>query len=367
VIPISFTAAQQQNGANREVSTERKGAFPKRTGYIEFDVAAHSERYTASRFSIAVIAQRQKMTYDSIMPWWRWARPTMPYKIAETSRGPVEYRLEGRGPTVLVLNGGHCSRESRLSHERLADVGFSVLTPSRPGYDTTPSEVGESAQEAAPAIAALLDSLSIAKVDIIGISAAGPTALAFASQYPSRIHKVVLESAVTTPWDDHLKPPMRLLFGATEKLTWGLMRLILKLTPKLAIKTILRGLTTLDVDTVITNMTADDLAFVGRMIETSRSGTGFLNDIEHRIDDISTITAPVLVMYSPNDRSVPPKNAVRVAREVANCQLYEVPSDTHLIWIGKTANDVWQKRLSFLRTDMPVGSSQTGQFRKEAM
>src|SRR5262245_19827169 len=58
--------------------------------------------------------------------------------IARTAKGPVEYRLEGSGPAVVVLNGGHCSRDSRLSHERLAGCGCYFLTPSRPGYDSTP-------------------------------------------------------------------------------------------------------------------------------------------------------------------------------------------------------------------------------------
>jgi hypothetical protein len=76
----------------------------------------------------------------------------MPRNIANTARGPVEYRLEGSGATVVVLNGGHCSRESRLSHEQLTEYGFSVLTPSRPGYDDTPAGVGKTAQEAGDAL-----------------------------------------------------------------------------------------------------------------------------------------------------------------------------------------------------------------------
>ena len=112
--------------------------------------------------------------------------------IAQTASGPIEYRLVGVGPTVLVLNGGHCSRTTRLSHERLAQAGFTVLTPSRHGYDATPSSVGRSAQAAADALAALLDCLAIPTAAVVGISAAGPTALAFAQQHPDRITKLIL-------------------------------------------------------------------------------------------------------------------------------------------------------------------------------
>src|SRR5436190_15127583 len=129
----------------------------------------------------------------------------MTQHIARTSRGSIEYRFEGSGPTIMVLNGGHCSRDTRLSHERLTKHGFCVLTPSRPGYDHTPSTVGKSAQAAADALAALLDTLQISTVDVIGISAAGPTALAFVQRHPNRTRKVILESAVTTDWDEQTK------------------------------------------------------------------------------------------------------------------------------------------------------------------
>src|SRR5215212_11086124 len=108
----------------------------------------------------------------------------MSIQIAQTAKGPIEYRLEGSGPVVLVLNGGHCSRNTRLSHEKLVLDHFAVLTPSRPGYDSTPAEVGRTAQAAADALVALLDTLAIPAVSVIGISAGGPTAIAFAQQYP---------------------------------------------------------------------------------------------------------------------------------------------------------------------------------------
>jgi pimeloyl-ACP methyl ester carboxylesterase len=274
----------------------------------------------------------------------------MSQNIAQTAKGPIEYRLEGRGPTVVVLNGGHCSRDTRLSHEKLIEHGFSVLTPSRPGYDGTPAAVGESAQAAADALAALLDALQIATVDVIGISAAGPTALAFAQQHSSRVRKLVLESAMTTDWDEKTKRRSHIGFGRLAKVTWAFMHGMLKLFPMMIIRVLFRDLTVLDVNWVIKRMEPDDLGFVKRMLQTSQASTGFVNDVEHKVENLSTITKPVLVMYSPNDATVSPKNARRVANEITTSELYEVPSDTHLIWIGNSAQDVWQKRLSFLQS-----------------
>jgi len=268
--------------------------------------------------------------------------------IAKTIKGPIEYRLEGSGPTIVVLNGGHCSRDTRLSHEKLTEHGFSVLTPSRPGYDSTPSEVGTTAQAAADAIAALLDTLQISAVHVISISAAGPTALAFVQQHPGRVRKLVLESAVATDWDEQMKKRARIGFGRAAKVTWGFMHLMLKLFPTVIIKVLLHDLTVLDANTVLQRMSPEDLAFVKRMLQTSQASTGFLLDIEHRVNNLAAIDKPVLVMYSPNDATVSPRNARRLAKEIGTCELFEVPSDTHLIWIGTHAQEVCEKRLSFL-------------------
>jgi pimeloyl-ACP methyl ester carboxylesterase len=273
----------------------------------------------------------------------------MRYTVANTVKGPIEYRLEGSGPVVLVLNGGHCSRDTRLSHERLAGCGFSVLTPSRPGYDVTPSSVGPTAQEAADALVAMLEQLQIARVSVIGISAAGPTALALAQRHPDRVEKLVLESAVTLPWDERTKRGGRRMFGRFERLTWCAARLALWLFPRSAVRAMMRELTTLNVDEVLARMSLADMDFVRRMIATSRSGTGFVNDLEHRVEGLEGIRCPVLVMYSPHDPVVRPTHAERVGREVAGAELREVAADSHLIWIGRSAEQVWDRRLAFLK------------------
>jgi pimeloyl-ACP methyl ester carboxylesterase len=145
---------------------------------------------------------------------------------------------------------------------------------------------------------------------------------------------------MTTDWEERTKRRLRILFGRTEKVVWAVMRLILKLFPITIIKALLHDLTILDVDEVIQRMSDDDLQFITRMFQSSRSGTGFLNDIEHHVGNLATIVVPVLVMYSPHDRSVSQRNAQRIADEVSTCELYAVASATHLIWIGNHARAV---------------------------
>jgi hypothetical protein len=90
-------------------------------------------------------------------------------------------------------------------------------------------------------------------------------------------------------------------------------------------RVLLRKMTTLDVDAVIQRMSPGDLRFVHRLLVTCQSGTGFMNALEHRVDDLAGITAPVLVMYSLYDKSVPPRNAKHVAAEVVGANSMKYP------------------------------------------
>jgi len=99
----------------------------------------------------------------------------------------------------------------------------------------------------------------------------------------------------------------------------------------------MKDLTTLDIDEVLRRMSKDDVAFIRRMLQTSRSGTGFMNDIEHHVENLVEITNPVLVMFSPNDNTVSQMNAQRVCHEVKNCELFEVASDSGTAKIGAQA------------------------------
>ena len=117
--------------------------------------------------------------------------------VAQTKAGQIEYTLQGQGPVVLKLTGSMEDCESTGGNAALLGAGFSILTPSRPGYGKTPLSIGRTATEAADAMVSLIDKLDIAKVDVIAESAGGPTALYLAARHPERVRKLVLEEAVS--------------------------------------------------------------------------------------------------------------------------------------------------------------------------
>jgi pimeloyl-ACP methyl ester carboxylesterase len=81
----------------------------------------------------------------------------------------------------------------------LADHGYRVISPSRPGYHDTPLSVGETMEAQADAFAALLDALDIRSAGIITGSGGGPASILFALRHPERCWGMVLVSAMTHP------------------------------------------------------------------------------------------------------------------------------------------------------------------------
>ena len=261
----------------------------------------------------------------------------------------IEHRLTGRGPVVLVLKGGHCSRDTRLGHERLAEHGFSVLEASRPGYDRTPVALGCTAEEAADALAGLLDALRIPRVDLVAISAAGHTALELAARHPERVRRIAFEAAMALPWDAATRRRARLLFGPAQAFVWGLVRIGLRLMPSAMLRALLTDLTTLDPAAVVRDMDPATRAQYVALFRSLRSGDGFLCDLGHSSAAVTKLSQPVLILRGRHDRSVPMAHVQRLMALCPDHRYVEVDAETHFIWLGRAGTEVWRRRLAFLR------------------
>jgi pimeloyl-ACP methyl ester carboxylesterase len=275
---------------------------------------------------------------------------TMPQsRIAPTSRGRIEYRISGTGPVVLILKGGHSSPTTRLGHERLVGQGFTVLEPSRPGYDRTPVNVGCSAQRAADALAELLDVLHIERASVVAISAAGHTGIELARRHPERIDRVSFESAVALPWGARIRRGGRVLFGPPQALVWAAVRAGLWLAPLAMLRIQLGQVSTLDAAQLVRDM---DAATRRQYVEVYRSlwsGRGFMCDLGHESCRDEPIAQPALIMRGVHDPSVPAAHAARLRALFAEHESIELDAESHFIWLGRSADEVWRRRLSFLQ------------------
>ncbi|MBA8827332.1 pimeloyl-ACP methyl ester carboxylesterase [Saccharopolyspora lacisalsi] len=263
--------------------------------------------------------------------------------------GRIEYRLEAAGDsTVLVLHGGHMRAGLAPGEETYLDRGYSVLVPSRPGYGRTPLSVGPSPSGFADVLAELCRELGIDSVAaVVGISAGGRTALAMASRCPRLVQRLVLESSVgfgTYP-DRRTRIAANIVFNArTERLTWGAVRALLRLAPTTGLRLLLGDLSTKPAHEVVAALGDEERARMVELFSRMRSGSGFLNDIDHtRAVAPETVTQPTLVVASRTDGGVPFAHAESLTAGIPGAELFLSGADSHLGWFGDrtaTANRI---------------------------
>jgi len=281
----------------------------------------------------------------------------MKSKIIETPLGSIEYTLAGSGPTILVVHGGNGNCFIDVKQESLLQAGYQVLIPSRPGYGATPISLGKSAAEQAKVFRTLLDALHIPSVAVIGVSAGGPVALEFARRYPDITCCLILEEAITTTWVPRISPQywaMKwMLHPKRQAGLWREQREQFDADTKVNLLALAKMFSLCKAQDVVDQWDADDVAFYRKMLFSFDSGPGFVHTLDHKAEKLEEIRVPVLIIHSPHDRNVPFHHATNAKRRIKDAELFEAPSLSHIIYMGKGKEEVIQKRMDFLRKMIP--------------
>jgi len=280
----------------------------------------------------------------------------------------LQYSIRGEGQPILVLHGGHSNCTEEFGYQALLDAGYSLITPSRPGYGETSRELGESLRTACQAYEELLRHLQIKKLHVIAVSAGGPSGIFFASQYPQRICTLTLQSAVTGPWltskDKEYKAAKILFRPGVEAYVWKLLASVTDRFPRYMFKQMASSFTKLPWREVESYLLPEDLEAFRAMNRRQRSGHGFMIDLVHpgqiEIQHLQNVTCPVLIMHSLQDGTVPLEHAHRASKHMPNAQLCLLDTWGHLIWLGKGSEQVNRELLSFLsQWDKNTNESET--------
>jgi len=187
--------------------------------------------------------------------------------IAQTQKGLIEYTLWGSGPVVLVCHGTSSNCFSTELTGPLMEAGFSVLTPSRPGYGRTSVEVGQTSVQAAEALIALLDSLRIQTCSVLAVSGGGPTGIAMAAGYPGRVGRLVLAAAISRPEERQNEPSYKnqsAFYGPMHNILWGMLGLMSRLTPRNMARQTLAIFSTHDPNDSISRLSSKDIDKISR-------------------------------------------------------------------------------------------------------
>lgn len=267
--------------------------------------------------------------------------------VVSTALGPVEVALSGPsgGAFVLVFPGGHATAATPLGTDLYTDLGYRVLTFSRPGYGHT--RVGPlTAAEFVPAVAEVCDQLGITETAAAaGISFGGLQAAHVAVSLEHLAPRLVLHSCApsTLPYPDAALEaaagPLAFSPGA-QGLTWRAIRAMT--SSDSGLRLMMSTLSTLPVASWWDTWTPADRASARATFAAMDSGSGFVTDLRqgtktrtrYRRAVLQSVPCPTLVTASRNDGGVSFDHAEDFARTIPNARLVETNAQSHFYWLG---------------------------------
>jgi pimeloyl-ACP methyl ester carboxylesterase len=286
-------------------------------------------------------------------------------KILETNLGSVEYWMKGKGSTLVMSHGGPGGYDQGKLISDLVNEGFQILSFSRPGYLQTPL-VQKSIEEQADLLNALIEKLNISQIVIMGFSAGGSIAIAFANKYPEKTRGLILEAALSREYvpPDNVEGTIWekiFLNSSVQDLMSYLMILSLKIMPKTTLKSMLKLETIMDESGINQFMSyikknPEEIRWYKKLLDStsplSIRNSGLQNDLNQYKEltpmDCSNIKCPTLIIHSRKDNDAKWKHAEHSISSIPQSQVLEVRGG-HMMWIGPDSHRIREKRLNFIR------------------
>jgi pimeloyl-ACP methyl ester carboxylesterase len=280
--------------------------------------------------------------------------------VVETDCGPVEYSEAGTGDPVLYFHGAAVTGDVMLTVETpMIDAGFRLIVPNRPGYGKTPLSPHYSAADCARVAAALLDSLGIADVGVMGSYGGAAFAASFALHHPHRARSLVLLCPQLHRWDHKRWLPKASRWTLPLLKRPFLRTLLLKLyRMQLRRMTATQLLKTeagdrypdVAADPASQTLCTTTLAAMGR----GATSAGFENDIavfanEDVLGGNRVVQTPTLVIHDVEDPLAPVEHVDWFVSHCRQCERVSLHTGGHLIWVGPDAGVMHQTRVRFLK------------------
>jgi pimeloyl-ACP methyl ester carboxylesterase len=280
--------------------------------------------------------------------------------VAQTERGPVEYSEAGSGDPILYFHGTGITGDVMAAIEApVAEEGFRLIVPNRPGYGRTPLSPHHSATDCAGVAAALLDSLGIADAGVMGSSGGAAFAASFAINHPSRARSLVLLCPQLHRWDHKRWLPR------TSRWTLPLLKRPLLRKALLALYRL--SLPRMSAQQFLKTEAGERFADVASDLATQRLGAttlaamalgtrfpGFANDFavflgEDILGRNRSLHTPTLILHDVEDPVAPVDHVEWFVSAFPHCERVSVGAAGHLIWAGPGADDMHRQRVRFLR------------------
>jgi pimeloyl-ACP methyl ester carboxylesterase len=264
-------------------------------------------------------------------------------ETVDTALGAVEVARLGAGPPVMLIHGTPGGSDSSVAMGRfLADAGFELIAPSRPGYLGTPLDDRRSIDDQAELVAALLDELGQERAGLLTWSGGGPSGYRLAVRHPDRVSALVAFAAVS---QRHPNPKENLeerLLMKTSVGNW-LLRFLAVHAPKEMVAETLKAegdLSKDELESLVADVLGDD-----RKLEVVLAMANVVGDHAHRsagVDndwarfgeieslELEKVKARTLVINGAADIDVPPQHSEYAAATIPDAERLIMDRGTHL-------------------------------------
>lgn len=270
----------------------------------------------------------------------------MQTRVVDTSLGSVEVAVtSGADRVVVFFPGGHTTAATPLGTDLYTELGFRVLTFSRPGYGRT--DVGQlTAAEFVPAIEQVCERLGItAAAATVGVSFGGLQAVHVAASLRNLAPRLILHSCAPSslPYPDTASERLvgPFVFGPRcQRLVWRTVRAVT--TSDRGLRAMMAPLSTLPVEHWWKDWTPSDRAAARGTFTQMDSGSGFVTDLRqasaarsaYRESVLRSVPCPTLVTASRHDGGVAFTHAEDFARTIPDSHLVDTAAWSHFAWLG---------------------------------
>ena len=289
--------------------------------------------------------------------------------LVRTGLGPVEVAVWGsadrgsaeRGSAerhVLLFPGGHCSARTPLGQDVYEELGFQVVTVSRPGYGAT--GVGDlTAAQFVPAVVDVAAALGVSRFDaVVGVSFGGLQALATAVA-TELADRLVLHSCAPSrlvfPDTKRDRAMATVVFGPrVERATWAATRAMVRTDRGLRL--MMGELSTLPAREWFDEWSPKQREQARATLLSMGSGRGFVLDVAQGRHGASpereriqrAVSVPTLVTASRTDGGAAFAHALDFEATITGSTLVETGAFSHFAWIGPSRSILLESLRAFL-------------------
>ena len=237
-----------------------------------------------------------------------------PSAVAQTAVGPVEYLKQGHSDNYVFLLHGTPGSYHTFMADRLVDAGFTVISPSRPGYFRTPLASGETIAEQAALYAALMDQMGIDSAAVIGFSGGGPSAITFAAQFQDRCLGLVVLASTGRSFDAPPQNAVEKMIMGSEFGRWTAYNALSGSFEGTAVEKAERYLRT--------------AFFPMEQVEKGEEND-FMQFMSNWSANLADIHCPTLIIHGTEDELIPFSEATYLRQQIPNATLLEKAGQDH--------------------------------------